>query len=236
VTGRREGHAATLVLWVAVLLPMSPVSALGQATSAPAAPASRPVELTVTGALTGPTTFGGASADLLRPDGGTTSLFRTENRLGTGFGVELDLGVGLTRRLFAEATGSWIHAGFETRVTSDLEGADDVTLTESGTRFSVEGAGLVQVATLAGGDLFARGSAGWMRELAGEGALIEDGITGSAGVVYRRWWHQGAPGARMRGLGVRVDGRLSMRSAGLTLGERKMRVAPFIAFGIVFGF
>ncbi|MEZ5318233.1 MAG: hypothetical protein R2752_12605 [Vicinamibacterales bacterium] len=227
-TGLRPLIAA-LGLVPALAAPASAQAGRGAAAGGP------PVEIAAGGVLVGPTSFGTASADLLRPDGGTTSLFKTDNRLGPGLGLEVTLGFGLTPRLFAEASGAWIKADFETRVTSDLEGADDATLTAPGNRFVVEGAALWRLATVGGGDLFARGGAGWMRDLAGEGSLIKDGTTGSVGVAWRRWWHE-RPGPRTRRIGLRLDGRIAIRSAGLTLGEQKTRIAPYAFGGVVFGF
>ena len=74
-----------------------------------------------------------------------------------------------------------------------------------------------------------------MRELTGSGALIEDGFIGNAGAGVKYWWVE-RPTGRIRRVGLRVEGRMSIRSAALTLGESKTRFAPVVVGGIVFGF
>src|SRR5689334_22750440 len=58
--------------------------------------------------VAGPSSVGSAAAEL--PDGsGNTgvTLFRVENQLGRGLGLEANIGVQLSRRLWVEVSGSW---------------------------------------------------------------------------------------------------------------------------------
>ena len=59
---------------------------------------------------------------------------------------------------------------------------------------------------------------------------------GSAGFGVKHWWKERITGAKRRRLGWRIDGRLQIRQTGLALGEDKIRFAPLVFGGIVFGF
>lgn len=183
----------------------------------------------------GPVSFGSADASITRPGGTPLVLFETENRLAPGLALELHLGRQLTSRLMVEGTGIWHRADFETRVSADIEGAESATLAQSGSRFGVEGALLWTVFERGDLSVFARGGAGWMRELAGGGGLVEDGAIGAIGGGMKYWLVQ-RPAARIVRIGFRVEGRADLRSAAITLGERKLRIAPLITGGVVFRF
>jgi hypothetical protein len=225
---------STLALVLAI-----PALALAQAPQTPArAPRgpARPIDIAAGGTFAGPTSFGSASQDLVRPDGSAFPVFRADNRLAPGFGLEAHLAFGLTPTVWVEATGSWSTADLETEISSDVEDADGVTLSDATSRFTVEGGVRWAFWTRGRTTLFARGSLGWMRELAGAGSLVEDGLVGTGGVSLRHWLRERRAGARTRRIGLRVDGRLNVRTAGLTLGEEKARYTPVVFGGIVFGF
>jgi hypothetical protein len=223
---------------VCTLLLAASTPALAQTPAAPARPRgpARPVDVTVGVTLAGPTSFGTSAQELIRSDGSRLTTFRTENRLAPGVGLEAHLGFQVTPRFWAEASGDWSRADLEARITSDIEGADDVTLAETASRFSVEGAARWHFLVRGKTSYFVRGSVGWMRDLVSNGALVADATVGSAGLGLRHWFREGAAGRRTRRLGVRVDGRVNIRTAGLTLGEAKVRYAPVAFGGFVFGF
>lgn len=226
-------RACAVVLGLASAV-ASPHAALAQ-TPAAAASVSRPIELAVQGSWVGPASFGSANQNYLRPDGSLYPVFQAESSLGSGFGVEANIGYPLGARFQAEFTGGWSRSSLRTEITGDVENADDVTLTETLMRFSLEGAGVWTVRTRERSSIFLRGGAGWMRELAGSGALTEDGLVANAGVGMKYWWGTSTPGRQKR-IGLRVEGRLSIRSGGITLGERSVRVAPIASGGLIFRF
>jgi len=210
-----------------------PVAAAAQAP--PQAPRVPRSEIAMTAGFVGPVSFGSADASITRPGGTPLVLFETENRLAPGFAMEVHIGRQLTSRLMVEGTGIWHRADFETRVSSDIEDAESATLTQAGSRFGVEGALLWTVLERGDMSVFARGGAGWMRELAGHGGLVEDGAIGAIGGGVK-YWLVHRPGARLARIGFRVEGRVDMRSAAITLGERKLRIAPLVTGGVVFRF
>lgn len=183
----------------------------------------------------GPTSFGGADANLLRPDGTPLSVFSTSNSLGPGLGLEAHLSYGVTRKLFAEASGAWGRLQLRSKTSGDIENAEALTLTDQMSRFSVEGSGLWTLWSKARTALFVRGGAGWMRELAGENTLMEDGVIGNVGAGIKYWWKNGSPHGVSR-FGLRAEGRAVIRSGGITLGAQKTRVTPAAAAGVFFGF
>jgi hypothetical protein len=214
------------------------VADLASAQTPPRKPATpgRPIDVVVGGLFIGPTSFGDADANQTRPDGSPSPIFTTSNRVAPGFGAEVSLTFALTRRLAVEATGAWQRADFETEISADIEDADPFTSSIASSRFVVEGAALWQLRATGKTEMFLRGSGGWMRELVGNGALREDGLLGSAGFGIKHWWRERITGAKRRRIGWRVDGRVQIRQTGLTLGDDKIRFAPLVFGGFVFGF
>jgi hypothetical protein len=219
-----------------VLLIVAFAAAAGPA-AAQTAPASSglPIEVSVQAAWVGPASFGSVNENLTRPAGSPYPVFQTDNSLGSGIGVEANFGYPLGARLQAELTGAWSRASLRSEITGDVEDADDITITETLNRFSIEGGVLWTLRTRERSSIFIRGSGGWMRELAGSGALAEDGFVANAGAGMKYWWGTATPGQAKR-IGLRVEGRLSIRSGGITLGERSVRVAPVASGGLIFRF
>lgn len=193
--------------------------------------ASRGYELTVAGTWTGPTSFGTSDASLLTPGGGSLTLFSSTNDLRPGYGFELHVTRPLTTRFAVEGSGTLARATLRSRISSDFEDAPDVELTETLTRFTVEGSARWTLSTRGRISYFLRGGAGWMRELAGDGSLAEDGAVINAGAGFTYWARDGA-----RRLGFRVDGRVQMRRHGITLGADKLRFSPVLSGGLLIGF
>ena len=105
IGGLRRGMlGAALVASIAVA---SPHRAYAQAASAAA---GHPVQLSVGGLVFGETSFDSINAEYIANNGSRQVVFRTENALRPGFGLEVHLGIGLTRAFEVEATGSWSRA------------------------------------------------------------------------------------------------------------------------------
>ena len=196
-------------------------------------PAQRSADLSFGGTWTLPASVGETSLDYLDGNGDVYTVFDAKNRFGHGFGLDVNLGFRLARKLFAEAAGAWTHVPLEVQITNDVEAGEDVTVSESASRFAVGGA--VRVPLSEGKtEWFVRGGASWMREVAAGSALTADGTLIDAGVGFIRALTR-RPGGMLK-VGLRVEGRLSFRSGGLTLGEEKLRIGPVIAGALTVGF
>jgi hypothetical protein len=203
-------------------------------TPSPSKP-SRRVDFSAQVPWIGPASFGQSQEGLLRPDGSTLPVFTADSSLRSGVGVEVNLDIGLMRRLMAEVTGGWTRSTLASRVTGDAEGADALTVTDTLTRFSLEGAAVWTLRLRGRTTWFLRGGAGWMRELAGSSALVDDGVVGRVGAGVKYWWRD-RPRGRLRRVGVRFDGGVQIRSGSITLGDHGLRVAPMVSGGLIFGF
>ena len=215
---------------LACTLAVTPAWAQTAARQAPRAP--RGYEFTIAGTWVGPSSFGTSSADLLTPSGGDLALFSSDNSVRPGYGLEVDFGKRVTPRFAVEVSAGVTRATLRSEISVDFEDAADVELTESLTRFTVSGAALWTLATKGQTTYFLRGGAGWLRELVGDGALIEDGIVGTAGGGLKFMKN----GTGRRRIGLRVEGRVEMRQSGITLGEDKLRFSPVLAGGLIIGF
>ena len=220
--GSRRGAWGALAAAIVVAIPSL---AFAQTASAAAQkPSGHPVELAVGGFVFGETSFGSIDAEFITNSGGRLTVFRTESALRPGFGLEVALGIGLTPSLAIEGSGGWSRADFRTRVSGDVEDVADIVLKERLTRYSVEGAALWTFARRGKSSWFARGGAGWTRDLTGN----------DSGVKYL--WNQAAQGG-LRVTGFRVEGRALVHKRGLTIGDdNKLRVTPAVAGSLIFGF
>ena len=203
------------------------------AQTAPSQPRLQNRELTIGALFATPASLGTTSADLTRSDGSPFELFRSKNQFGTRLGLEAVLTFPLTPRFAIEGAGSWTRGDVESRIESDVESADLVTASTSLSRFTVEGGALVSLMRRPRLVWFARGTAGWMRELTGGNVIVEDGVIGNVGTGVKYWWREPAVGRR--GMGFRVEARANARSKGVPLGEDKLRVAGLLFGGLVVG-
>ena len=221
------------ILGAAAVLGATTAAAFAQ-TAPVQLPVKHPIELAVGGLVSGETSFGTKTAELIGPDGRPVPFFKTDSALRPGFGLEAHLGVGLSRSFFVEASGSWSQADFRTRITDDIEGVPDTNLKETRTRFAIEGAALWMFANQGKVRWFVRGSAGWARDLTGNDSLVEDAIVGSVGGGMKYLWNPAARGFRIAGF--RVEGRALMQKRGLTIGEDRLRVTPAAAGSLIIAF
>jgi hypothetical protein len=228
---RRGWRAAAVAVLIAAATVATAPAAWAQTGSRTAG-----AELAAGALVVGAMSLGSSTADLLRPDGGPLTLFRSAARLNPAPGLELHVSAPVTSRVSVEATGTWVPTDVRTRITDDFEDVPDATLTTGMSRFSVEGSLL---ATLAGRgartSVFIRAGAGWMREVAGGAALAADGVIGNIGAGVKYWWGTQPPVGGHR-LGVRVDGRAVLRWRGLSLGATAVRVAPAASADLLIGF
>ena len=220
---------------LAVAAMASPALAQSTAQAASVRPRTPRVDIAIQGAWIGPVSFGESSMDLLRPDGSPLTVFRSENRLASGLGTEVHVAFPARQRLTVELSGTWTRADLESRISGDIEDAEDVTVSEALDRVTAEGSLVWTWRTTRRTSWFVRGGAGWMREMAARGLLREDGVIVNAGAGLRYWWRERPRGA-LRRLGLRFEGRASIRSSGLSLGEQTSRIAPVFSGGLILGF
>ncbi len=225
-----------LVVMAALAVPVF-AAAQSRPSQPPAAQAPAPQgggkEFIVGGSWLGPMSMGSSSAELLRSNGTTLTLFETDNSLGMGFGLTAGVGFSLTRSIWAEVLGQWSFATLRSDISGDFEDADTELLRSDIMRFSVEGAALWYFGASGSNAWFARGGGGWGRELDDSRSLAEDTFHGTASVGWRHWW--GRPTGRKRS-GLRASGGVEFRTGGLTLGESSVRIGPTAAVHVFFGF
>lgn len=186
-------------------------------------------EFIVGGAWMGPVSMGSSNADLKQSNGGTLTLFETENSLGSGLGLSAGFGFALTKSIWGEVLGGFSRATLRSEVSDDFEDADVEPIRSGFSRFTVEGAALFYFRARGANAWFARGGGGWGRELSEGKALAEDTFHGTGSIGWRHWWSQSGRS------GLRASGGVELRSGGLTLGDG-VRFGPMAAVHIFFGF
>lgn len=195
---------------------------------------SRPIEVAGGIVWSGGVSFGTADANLLTPSGGNLALFHTSSRLTAGIGFDLRVAVRAAQHLWVEATGGFRHAQLETTTSGDFEGAAAATLTESTSRFTLQGGAVWCFAHAGRTEPFVRGSAGWTRDLSSDGAFAVNGFVASAGAGVKYWLHESAGGA-LRRVGIRVDAAAVVRRGGISLNSRTTFLSPSLAGSIILG-
>jgi hypothetical protein len=205
-----------------------PVSQAGEA------PVPARVQLAIAGLVTGPMRLGSANANLVQPDGSPLPLFATESRFGVGFGTEVHVLTHVSPRAAVEATGSWQRVEAQTAVSQDFEDVASVTIRERLSRFSAEGSFLWSARAATRSELFFRAGGGWMQEVVGVGPSMQRGLVAHIGAGVKYWSFARPSGARGR-VGLRIEGRLAMRSGGFILGSDALRLAPVISGGLIVG-
>jgi hypothetical protein len=212
----------------------------GEAQTGATAPAQRGAasgrifEVGIGGIAGLPVTFGSADATLRRPDGSPFRLFSTENREGFAAGVSAHIGLPLTERVSLELRGAWTRSSFETRLSDDAEGAPPLSAGVPVARVTLEGGALWTIAVSGASSWFVRGSAGWLRELTGGQVVLDRGTVAHVGAGVKYWWRY-RPRAGISRLGVRIEGTAALRHDSLSLGSRRVHVAPGISAGFILG-
>jgi len=187
-------------------------------------PAHR-VEGAVGGLWLGGAGLGSSTAALRANSPGTPApftLFTTESRFGSVPGLDARVGYGLTKRIAIEAGLVFSRPKVRTRVSNDVENAPALTVAESVNQYFVDGTVVVLLDRFALGDRtvpFVSGGAGYLRQLHEGLTLVETGSVYHAGGGVKHWLVLRDRGF-MRGVGVRVDGRLYVLVKGIELRDR----------------
>jgi hypothetical protein len=223
----------SVVLAVLALASVPAVAGAQPAGQTPARRPSRGIEFGV-GALVGPgVPYGEASADLVRSDGNPLTLFDTENRQGFEYGATVHVAGPVRSRWFVEVNASVSRATFETTVRDDFEDVGDLTIAEPFYRFTAESGIGWNMHHSERVSVFLRGTAGWMRELAGEGTFGRNGAVANVGVGVK-YWSPRRPPRRLR-YGLRVEGHLAARWNGIALDTHTIHLAPVVTAGFIIG-
>lgn len=169
---------------------------------------------------------GGANATLTGASGGRFNLFDTTTTLTGGVGVSGAFGIRIAGGLWAELTGRYHSARLASRVTGDVEAADE-TATETLQQMQIDG-GLLWLPErlLVGSRLqaFLSGGAGYLRQLHNTNTLAEAGQSfyAGSGMIVALPERQGG---MFKGSGVRLDVRASMTRRGVAFDDR-VHAAP----------
>lgn len=169
--------------------------------------------------------------------GGEVVLFRAESDVSSCVGIDVRVGVRMTRRLIADAAFGYAQPDLRVRITGDFEQAADVTLTDTVSQYVIGGELRYHFTDWASpGRLspFVSGGAGYLRQLASDAAAVESGTLafGGGGIAWRLG---GKPRGTLRGYGVRVDARLNWRSSGIDV-EDATRLFPSFGAGLYIRF
>jgi hypothetical protein len=207
---------------IAALLVCCPSAALAQATN----PSFRPKRLTVSvgGAFDGGYPIGDVTANLRRNTTGTPPpfpLLRAESKIERASGVDLRIGVAVTRSLELEVGGSYATPQLGVTISQDDELGEGASASERIEQYAVDVSGVYLIPRLAVASRlrpYVVAGGGYLRQLH-EGRLkVETGGTFQVGGGLRYWWRGGRP--NQRSLGARAEVRYVRRSGGIEFEEQ----------------
>jgi hypothetical protein len=138
--------------------------------------------------------------------------------------LDLRVGVPLGGRYGIEGHASYSHPEIRTDVSSDAEGAPNLTAVERLDQYLIDG-GVVAALdwwTRAGLHPFVTAGGGYLRQLHEGLVVIEDGRVFFAGGGIKHTIHT-RPGGFIRGLGARADARLNLLSGGIHIDDNVRR-------------
>jgi hypothetical protein len=180
----------------------------------------------------GPVDFGGVRANETTLGGGTRSLFASDTTLDGSLGATGIVGVRLSRVLKAEFAVVYNPSSLSTRISSDAEGAADVTVDAPVSQFLGEAGLVVQPASWQRRRLapFVTGGIGYLRQLNDGRTLVETGMSSyvGGGLYYVR---TSAHPRRLKATGVRIDLRALVLRDGVAPDD-KMRKTPAVTAGV----
>lgn len=189
------------------------------------------IEVSGAARLIGALSFGDVPAEETQPGGGTTALFKTASRLDSSIGPAATFGVALSRRLTAEAAFAYNSTSVTTRISGDVEGIPDVSVSATVRQFMIEGGlvALLRRGPSGGVAPFVTGGLGYVRQLYDGRTFVETGSSyyAGGGLYYERI-------AARRGLvkstGLRADVRALFMRDGVNPDDAT-RVAPLVTIG-----
>jgi hypothetical protein len=191
------------------------------------------VELAIGPLWVGRQALGSSDATEFTGGGGSLTLFGTSTELSSASAFEGRVGVKLSRRFEAEASGTYATPRLRTQISNDFEGAAAVTATEVIHQFTI-GAGVIWYVRPARSASrlapFATAGAGYLRQLHESGTLVETGrfYQFGGGVKYL---FVSRPGSHLKGIGARIDVRAVVRQQGVAF-DAGRHVSPAVGVSL----
>lgn len=193
--------------------------ALLPGTVAPASAQAKPsrpprFEVSAGGLFVGGYTGGQKDADLIsnQTGGPPYTLFKSESRIESSAGIEARVGVRLSRMFTVEGGVFTSRPQLSTRLTGDVEGAPDATVSEDLSVYVIDAA-LMATFGKPGSAVtpFVRAGAGYLRELHEDNALVKTGQAYHFGGGVTFWLNP------RRTIGARADARVYVMRGGIDL-------------------
>lgn len=213
----------------AALLIGPATSLLAQVVSAPRPPR---FEISGGGLFVGGYSAGERSADITanQTGGPAYTLFKSKTRVDSAPGFEARLGFRVSRLLTIEGGAFMARPKLSTRLTADIEGAPEATVTEDLSVYIIDAAVLASFGAESSRVMpFVRAGAGYVRELHQDNALVETGWAIHAGGGVTFWMNP------RQTVGVRADARVYFVSGGIDLdGGRRTQGAGGAAVVLAF--
>jgi len=195
----------------------------------------RDMEITVGGVFLLPTPMGSQDINLIAPDGSPLTIATTTSKTAASFGAEARFGFRASNRWRFEITGGWSSVQFQTAVSGDAE-AESVTASIGVSRFTAGGAATLRVAQKGKHEFYVLGGGSWMRELSELSAagVYDDGAIIDGGGGFKMWWRERANG-KVKRLGLRLEGRVGVRTGGLSLDDKSAHLVSTIVGSLIIG-
>lgn len=156
-------------------------------------------------------------------------LFNAEPSVGAALGVHGVLGVYITRNLAIEGGIQFSRPQLKVRLTDDAEDAADVTATERITSYVFSGSLVYHFGGTGQTVPFIAGGAGHVRDVHGSSELVDTGVEYHGTVGIKSWF------GRVRKLGVRAEGGVSVRDGGVSFDDGT-RIVPIAAASLLYLF
>ena len=171
------------------------------------------------------TALGSQPADLRTATTGQPyRLFSSSSRMSAAPFVDLRIGLPVSPRYGLEGHLSYGHPEIRTSLSSDAEGAPDLTAVERLDQYVIDGGLVVALDqwSIAGLHPFATVGGGYLRQLHEGLVVIEEGRVffvggGATHVLHTR------PSGFLRTIGARVDARLNLLSGGIHIDDNVRR-------------
>lgn len=194
------------------------------------------LEITVGGTFLTPVPMGSQHISLIAPGGGPFNIADTSSRTAASFGLEARLGFRLSNRTRLEVAGGWSRVGFDTEITGDIENPSTVIASIPINRFTAGGAVTFALSSKPKRDIYAIAGASWMRELSEISAtgVYDDGAIVDGGAGMKMWWRD-RPSGRIKRFGLRVEGRVGVRTGGLQLDDKSAHIVPAFIGSLIIG-
>ena len=219
---KRPAPLIALLVWAYVQHPSPAVAQTGRQ------PIAGRIEVAAGPWWSGATSVGAQEATLTAADGSRFRLFSTSSGLDPAPGVELRVGARVARVVDAELVASYAVPRLSTTITADAENAAATTASEPIRQVTIEGGAVVYLPRRLGPRLvpFVTTGGGLLRQLHERQTLVQTGrVYHVGGGIKVGLVSRAATGKRLKQIGVRVDARALVRTAGVTL-DGRAHVAP----------